>query len=67
MTITYDSAKSVYLWKNKANVEWILHPTNKEDELRVDESNPYYDDWKIARVTTEGIYGTGDELYTRMN
>ena len=67
MTITYDASKSVYLWRNKANVEWILHPTIKEDELRVDNSNPYYSVWKIARVTSEGIYGTGGDLYTRMN
>ena len=41
-TITYDSSNSVYLWKNRANRVYKLHPTDKEDELSVDESVPDY-------------------------
>ena len=67
VTITYDSSNSVYLWKNRANVKWKLYPTNKKDELRVEESNPFYNSgWTIARVTNAGIYGPHNELYTRM-
>ena len=67
VNITYDSSNSVYLWKNRAGSEWKLHPTKKEDELRVDKSvNCYQSGWKIAKVTDAGIYGPGDELYTRM-
>ena len=57
----------MYLWKNRANQTWKLHPTDKEDELRVDESSPYYSKgWKIAQVTDECIYGPGNEFYTRI-
>ena len=64
VTITYDPCNTVYLWKNRANQTWKLHPTDKEDELRVDESSPYYSKgWKIAKVTDEGIYGPGNEFY----
>ena len=58
MTITYDSFNSVYLWKNKANQIYKLHPTKNHDELRVDESVGYYKsaNWTIAKVTEEGIY-----------
>ena len=66
-TITYDSSNSVYLWKNRANRVYKLHPTDKEDEPRVDESIPYYNlGWKIARVTSKGIYAMYNEFYTRM-
>ena len=69
VTITYNSLNSVYLWKNKANVEWKLYPTENENELRVDKSVSYYDsaNWKTAEVTNEGIYGPHGEFYTRMN
>ena len=66
-TITYNSSNSVYLWKNRANRVYKLHPTDKEDEPRVDESVPYYNlGWKIARVTSKGIYAMYNEFYTRM-
>ena len=69
VTITYDSLNSVYLWKNKANIEWKLYPTENENQLRVDESVSYYNShsWKTAEVTNKGIYGPHRELYTRMN
>ena len=67
VNITYDSSNSVYLWKNRANVRWKLYPTDNEDELRVEKSNPYFNSgWTIASVTNEGIYGPRNELYTRM-
>ena len=66
VTITYDSSISVYLWKNRANVKWKLYPTDKEDEFRVEESNPFHNSgWTIARVTNAGIYGPYNELFTR--
>ena len=69
VTITYDSLNSVYSWKTKSNAEWKLYPTEKENQLRVDESVSYYHtaNWKTADVTNEGIYGPYGELYTRMN
>ena len=66
-TITYDSSNSLYLWENRANRVYKLHPTDKEDELRVDESVPYYNSgWKIAIVTSKGIYAMCNAFYTRM-
>ena len=68
VTITYDSLNSVYIWKNKANSNWKLHPTEEEFELRVDKSVSYYKDgWKIAKVKKNGIFGPGNEFYTRVN
>ena len=68
VTITYDSFKSVYIWKNRANSKWELHPTEEEFELRVDESVGYYSNgWTIAKVTSKGIFGPFNEFYTRMN
>ena len=69
VNITYDSSNSVYLWKNRANRVYKLHPTAKHDELRVDESVSYYSsaNWKIAKIDNQGIYGPYDELYRKMD
>ena len=69
VTITYNASNSVYLWKNRAGRIYKLHPTDKANELRVDENVAYYSaaNWKIAKVTDEGIYGPYNELFTRMN
>ena len=67
VNITYDSSNSVYLWKNRANRVYKLHPTAEQNELRVDESVGYYTsaNWKIARIDNQGIYGPYDELYRK--
>ena len=69
VNITYDSSNSVYLWKNRANKVYKLHPTAKQTELRVNESVGYYKsaNWKIAEVANEGIYGPYKELYRKMD
>ena len=69
VNITYDSSNSVYLWRNRANRVYKLHPTAKQNELRVDESVGYYSsaNWKIAKVDNEGIYGPYNELYRKMD
>ena len=68
MTITYNSLSSVYIWKNRANLKWKHDPTENKIELRVDESVSYYSsDWKISRVTNAGIFGPGNEFYTKIN
>ena len=69
VNITYDSPNSVYLWKNRANKVYKLHPTSKQNELRVDESVYYYSEasWKIAKIDNEGIYGPYNELYKKMD
>ena len=69
VNITFDSSNSVYLWKNRANRVYKLHPTAKQNELRVDESVGYYTsaNWKIARIDNQGIYGPYDELCRKMD
>ena len=68
MTITYNSLSSVYIWKNRANLKWKHDLTENKIELRVDESVSYYSsDWKISRVTNAGIFGPGNEFYTKIN
>ena len=69
VNIIYDSSNSVYLWKNRANRKWILHPNAKQNELRVVESVPHYRPakWEIAKIDNDGIYGPYNKLYRNLD
>ena len=66
VTITYNNATETYTWKNQAGENWTLYPTAKLNELKVGPDCPYYSDgYIVAKLTTDGVYGPGNELYTR--
>ena len=66
VTITYNNASKTYTWKNQAGANWTLYPTFKFNELKVGPGCPYYSDGHIvAKFTMDGVYGPGNELYTR--
>ena len=66
VTITYDQANDKYIWRNRAGRSWSLYATEKENELRVGTDCPYYKSgYTIAKVNYKGIYGVGNELYSR--
>ena len=69
VNITCDLPNSVYLWKNRVNRVYKLHPIAKQNELRVDENVDYYSsaNWKIAKVDNESIYDPYNELHRKMD
>ena len=69
MNITCYLPNSVYLWKNRVNRVYKLHPIAKQNELRVDENVDYYSsaNWKIAKVDNESIYDPYNELHRKMD
>ena len=65
-TITYNNVSETYTWKNEAGANWTLYPTAKLNELKVGPDCPHYrDGHTVAKFTTYGVYGPGNELYTR--
>lgn len=66
MTVTYDATNDKYIWTNRAGRIWSMYATEKEDELRVGTDCPYYNaGYTVAKVSYAGIYGVGNELYSR--
>ena len=66
VTITYNQKASTYTWRNRANVQWTLYPTENENLLTVGKDCPYYKNGHTsAKIDSKGIYGPWNELYTR--
>ena len=59
----------MHLWKNRANRVYKPHPIAKRNEFRVEESVGFYSsaNWKIAKNDNEGIYGTYNELFNKID
>ena len=66
VTITYNQTASTYTWRNRANVQWTLYPTENENLLTVGKDCPYYKNGHTsAKIDIKGIYGPWNKLYTR--
>ena len=66
VNVTYNEESNTYTWSNRAGRSWTMRSSKKYDELRVDPDCPYYaSGYTKAKFTEEGIYGVGNELYTK--
>lgn len=66
VTITYDSASNTYTWKNRAGKSWTLSSSSTFNKLEVHADCPYYaSGYTTAEYNQMGIYGYGNEFYTK--
>ena len=59
-------ASNTYTWKNTAGATWTLSSTINSNQLRVHKDSPYFKTGhKISTFNQMGIYGPGNEFYTK--